>query len=48
MIYYPKIMLLEKRQNLKEINDKSLDKYERLCTYDGPKYFSTQSMALTK
>lgn len=40
------IVLLKRRTNLKNIFQKSIDVYERCCTFDGPIYFSEESQLI--
>ena len=40
-IWSPKVCLLERRVNIKQLNDQRYGVYERAVTYEGPEYFST-------
>ena len=41
-------MVFLKRKNLKSIDNRKLNPYERCCTFDGPSYFSEESIFVLK
>ncbi|EAR90419.2 hypothetical protein TTHERM_00112690 (macronuclear) [Tetrahymena thermophila SB210] len=40
VVYTPRVVLMNKRVNTKNLYNQNVDIYERCCTFDGPDYFS--------
>ena len=40
IVWSPKICVFERRENYKELNDRRLDLYERVVTYEGEEFHS--------